>query len=509
MQPNFRLRRVVRTIDRQDEQIDLASDEQGQSDFTVLIGVNGTGKSRLLGDIARVFDAVEKGQQKPRSDVDTHASIQLWDTIRVRSAAPLCIKSLTYDMYGESFTIVIREGGLATVEREGQPLPLGKFPHPRRVVALTISQFDKFPLPDVPMGEHDFDESRQTYVYAGTRGRFGRSGSSRMLYTALENLTENVGSTDSRAGNLQSAFEFLGYSPRVSFNYRFRFGRPLLENSRYQSELEKIVGSASGSQNNRRIAKALRLGWTNYDELSSALNGIASTSTPIRPTVDVYVTQAGLRFTNSSLASALVYLRRFGLIYLESVQVERLDRTVIDMLDASSGELSILATFLSLAATIEDGSLILIDEPEISLHPAWQRTYIDLLNRAFGAYSGCHYIIATHSPLIISDLPDNDSRVINLSRKTSQNEDRNFSGEGSDFILATAFDVVNEKNYYLRDVLGRALRLLTQGRIRDAEFLSALHELAHVRPFLEQDSAVRATIDELERVKRTVEAHSN
>ena len=46
-------------------------------------------------------------------------------------------------------------------------------------------------------------------------------------------------------------------------------------------------------------------------------------------------------------------------------------------------------------------SVVLIDEPEISLHVAWQTEFLkDLGDMA--ALSGFHALIATHSPQIIS-----------------------------------------------------------------------------------------------------------
>ena len=52
--------------------------------------------------------------------------------------------------------------------------------------------------------------------------------------------------------------------------------------------------------------------------------------------------------------------------------------------------------------------LILIDEPDLHLHLDWQRQYIQKLIDVFATLSSdikLHFVIATHSPFLISDLP--------------------------------------------------------------------------------------------------------
>lgn len=70
----------------------------------------------------------------------------------------------------------------------------------------------------------------------------------------------------------------------------------------------------------------------------------------------------------------------------------------------SSGHMIILLSMFSLIATVDDKSLVLIDEPESHLHPpllsAFIRAISDLLNDANGVA-----IIATHSPVVLQEIP--------------------------------------------------------------------------------------------------------
>lgn len=68
----------------------------------------------------------------------------------------------------------------------------------------------------------------------------------------------------------------------------------------------------------------------------------------------------------------------------------------------SSGEQHELVLLYELLFRISERALILIDEPEISLHVAWQLRFISDLKR-IQALTPMAVIMATHSPQIIND----------------------------------------------------------------------------------------------------------
>ncbi len=69
--------------------------------------------------------------------------------------------------------------------------------------------------------------------------------------------------------------------------------------------------------------------------------------------------------------------------------------------DLSSGEQHELVLAYDLLFNVEKGSLVLIDEPEISLHVSWQQQFLADLVRISGLQS-LRFVIATHSPQIIN-----------------------------------------------------------------------------------------------------------
>ena len=80
----------------------------------------------------------------------------------------------------------------------------------------------------------------------------------------------------------------------------------------------------------------------------------------------------------------------------------------INLEDLSSGEKHEIILMYDLLFSVSEGSVVLIDEPEISLHIAWQFNFIPDVKK-IAQVADFHFIIATHSPQIIND--DRDSSV--------------------------------------------------------------------------------------------------
>ncbi len=77
-------------------------------------------------------------------------------------------------------------------------------------------------------------------------------------------------------------------------------------------------------------------------------------------------------------------------------------KQILSPASLSSGEQHELVLLYELLFKVHENSLILLDEPEISLHVAWQEQFLrDLLDMA--RLSNFDVLLATHSPQIISD----------------------------------------------------------------------------------------------------------
>jgi hypothetical protein len=78
-----------------------------------------------------------------------------------------------------------------------------------------------------------------------------------------------------------------------------------------------------------------------------------------------------------------------------------------DINDLSTGEKTLLSKVLYLFFEDYKDKVILIDEPELSLHPSWQNKVLQIYKN-FAKLNTCQIIIATHSPHIIASA-DNES----------------------------------------------------------------------------------------------------
>lgn len=147
---------------------------------------------------------------------------------------------------------------------------------------------------------------------------------------------------------------------------------------------------------------------------------------------------------------------------------------------------------------IGNGSLVLIDEPEISLHPEWQVKYIDLLVKTFGRYRGCHFVVATHSPMVISELPAH-AQVVSLDQDGLP-PTRDLQGQSADFLLAEAFGLPTNGNLYIKNRIVEALRLVANGKARSKEFTEILTDLQKFEMDLDDDDPSKVIIANLQEV---------
>lgn len=149
--------------------------------------------------------------------------------------------------------------------------------------------------------------------------------------------------------------------------------------------------------------------------------------------------------------------------------------------DLSSGQWQLINCLLNLTLNVEDKSLILLDEPENSLHPEWQREYISLLKLAISSVRGCHVILATHSPLIAAGVSPDEGNLLRLHR-TPNGHAIKVSDEQSVFgwlpgdVLQERFDMDSARAPQLVEVANQALQLLKEPRNEESH-LSELRDL--------------------------------
>lgn len=85
------------------------------------------------------------------------------------------------------------------------------------------------------------------------------------------------------------------------------------------------------------------------------------------------------------------------------VRVENVDGS-LTFRELSEGEQQLLMVLGLLRFTREDEALILLDEPDTHLNPAWSLEYVNLLEDVLPNRYASHVIMATHDPLVLAGL---------------------------------------------------------------------------------------------------------
>lgn len=98
---------------------------------------------------------------------------------------------------------------------------------------------------------------------------------------------------------------------------------------------------------------------------------------------------------------------------------ELINRSIITFKNLSSGHKIVLLTITRLVETIEEKSLVILDEPETHLHPPLLSAFIRSLSNLLTSRNGVA-IVATHSPVVLQEVPNSCAFQIRRSGNTVQ-----------------------------------------------------------------------------------------
>jgi len=462
---------------------DLSTDTETGSWTTLITGRNGAGKSRLLSAIASSFETLDGRKLRPRASV-----------------------AISYRLAGRECAFRV-DGGKISAFLDGRPVEHDLLPRPTTVVAATASAFDKFNLPRETRvfgaSPHSPDGGR--YKYLGLRDSRGRVSSRAGIVRALEQLFDANSDDRSRRQRVADVFSYLGYAPAVEVTYAWTFRAR--EIARKDGEVTSKDIAQFLDKQRRPGNPGARLSIPNYvfedervvEEITAAIETLR------RPgehrEVVLMADFADASPGDDDLLRMARQLTRAGLVQMSEVTLRRATTNHrVEITDASSGELSLVVTLLGIASSIESGSLVLIDEPEISLHPQWQSEYLERLSDAFAAYRGCHFVVATHSPTLVSGARPERTSIVDLEDSGIVDRKPTFAGS-VDEVLVTTFGVVSKSNLYLRDLLVTALRGAEDGNLAETIHDGTMEALERARGDLPEADSAGQLIDQLVRIR--------
>jgi predicted ATPase len=155
--------------------------------------------------------------------------------------------------------------------------------------------------------------------------------------------------------------------------------------------------------------------------------------------------------------------------------------------ELSEGEQQMLAVVGMLRFLRDDDSLFLLDEPDTHLNPSWGMEYLNILKKHANTGKNSHLLLATHDPLVLSNLRRNQVVMLERNPETgcvaSSEPEEDPVGMGVQGILRNMFGV--------RSTVGTE----TQGKLNEHAKLLALEKKR--KPA--QEKRFRQLADELEK----------
>ena len=104
--------------------------------------------------------------------------------------------------------------------------------------------------------------------------------------------------------------------------------------------------------------------------------------------------------------------KRFGFRFVSDDELH----TILTLDQLSSGEKQMVIQVYELLFRAQSGTLVMIDEPELSLHMMWQMNYFKNLSE-ISQLRGFQCIVATHSPQIFNSLWSKSVDLFTLSNQ--------------------------------------------------------------------------------------------
>ena len=438
--------------------------------YSVLIGCNGVGKSTLLKEMVDFF-------------VDLHAYINNFKQ-KMSSANKARLKGVKYHIDGVCCE-VIRIGRTFLTKIDDRFLASKKLRVPT-IVACNFGAFDKFPVQKVN-GSSQTRYDVPYYKYVGAHVNGNMISSSAIAFRLLFALKENM--DDRQRQNLSSILDFIGYDHTITLNYSI-----VLRSKKNGSVYDHVLQHVQKDKEYTKLTSEQR-----SNKVRELYDFYKNKEFAKQPTCnyDIDIDQNSLA-ANEDL-NYIYKLKQYDLVQAASVVFYKKGKQIASE-EMSSGEFAMLSMVLSISTASSDShTLILIDEPELSLHPNWQMTIIDNLDRALKDQV-CHLLIATHSHMLVSDLPMNRSSVHRWEKDDDGNLIANRIGENTygwsaEEVLLKVFKTATDRNRYFGERIAKLLEQMGNDTISKEAVADELNELQEISQHLSEVDPMKMVLN--------------
>lgn len=427
--------------------------------YSVLIGCNGVGKSTLLKEMVDFF-------------VDLHAYINNFKQ-KMSSANKARLKGVKYHIDGVCCE-VIRIGRTFLTKIDDRFLASKKLRVPT-IVACNFGAFDKFPVQKVNgSSQNRYDVPYYKYVGAHVNGNMISSSAIafRLLFALKENMDER------QRQDLSSILDFIGYDHTITLNYSI-----VLRSKKNGSVYDLVLQHVQKDKEYSKLTSEQR-----SNKVKELYDFYKNKEFAKQPTCNYNIDIDQNSLAANEDLNYIYKLKQYDLVQATSVVFYKNGKQIASE-EMSSGEFAMLSMVLSISTAASDShTLILIDEPELSLHPNWQMTIIDNLDRAL-KNQVCHLLIATHSHMLVSDLPMNRSSVSQWEKDKDGNLianriEENTYGWSAEEVLLKVFKTATDRNRYFGERIAKLLEQMGNDTITKEAVADELNELQEISQHL-------------------------
>lgn len=448
---------------------------------SVVIGMNGTGKSFLLSTLANLFNQIYQIQQSEQKRERISYTFHIKYSIGSSSYDIVSSKMLRHlhkDIDRKDVLDIYYFKNLSGDEKlfndklpfepivKSNQIDVTELELPSQVTASSTQLNDRFKFKK--SNEGDF------YQYMGVK-RSAQVASTKSFERNTAGYLYKAVQKESFNRNIEQVLvNFLDFKKHLNIKYSTKYKKVFLTGNVTASDLHeffinyKARGRNSQPWGKWKYDKLIKEDPDRIDRIIKFLNHIASDERILmkkaRSPASWFVVDLINNNIDSEGLQLIEDLDDLDVLVMNSIEVIKSDKT-LGLSQTSAGESQIVMSLLGILANIKNNSLVLIDEPEISLHPNWQMKYIHLLKQMFQEEYGCHFIIASHSHFIVSDLEKESSSIISIKQAEgkliaeSLSEPETF-GWSAEQVLFDIFNVATSRNYYLNNLISEILELM-------------------------------------------------
>lgn len=456
-------------------------DKEEKDIFTsIIIGENGTGKSKLLHVISEVF-------------------IELSEIKEERKFNSKIKYTLEYIIDNKKIYIDKSTGPIKAYIN-GKCVNLSEILLPNQVICSSFLLNDKFRF----KGQEE--DKYPIYEYQGIKATRSLGNSKTLVKRTANNIIKSSHTTNFM-DKFRKLMDFINLGHEIDLVYEIRSKKEFFEGymnkSIFINELDETLNRRKHTPFWKNKYEDLKKN-NKINDIVDSLNSDKFKKTKFNNKNCIkYTINLGTKIINEKIVQDLEIIQQLmslDILSSPSIIVNKLGKKY-SLVDGSSGEGNLIFTLVNILAKIKENSLVLIDEPEISLHPNWQIKYIHLLKELLKDYYNCHIIIATHSHFMVSDIDKKSSSLTILKNEggkiVSYTNDGDTYGWSAENILYNVFGVPTNRNYYLANEIDDILNDLSTGK-NNNQTKAKLKKIIHLKDSLLDSDPLKSIIGLIE-----------